>query len=273
MDLISIIVPIYNVENYLCECIDSICSQTYQNLEIILVNDGSVDNCPNICDRYKLKDSRIKVLHQPHQGPSVARNKGYESASGSYIGFVDSDDKIADTFVESLYRLMKKHTAQIAACAYTCNPDRLEKKVVSDHVMTSETMLKGWHGRYKRMETVVWNKLYERQILETFPNGKLFPEGKIHEDTYVSHLFVACAQRIAVTPQKLYFYRKRKESISRVYTKEAVRDDFDAQRARLNFFRERKLYGAYFRLFIGHLLHWIKYLKINKKQKVIKNNK
>jgi len=259
MDLISVIVPVYHVEDYLCECVDSICAQTYQNLEIILVDDGSDDNCPKLCDEYALKDSRIRVIHQEHQGPSSARNKGYESANGSYIGFVDSDDRIADTFVESLYGLIIKYNAQIAACAYTCDPDGLEKRAASIDVRTREAMLKDWHGRHKRIETVVWNKLYERQIFEAFEDGKIFPEGKVHEDTYVSHLFVTHAERIVITSQKLYFYRRRKGSISRTYTKEAVRDDLDAQRVRLDFFKRKKLYGAYFRLYIGHFLHQVKY--------------
>lgn len=256
MDLISIIVPVYNVEDYLCECIDSICSQTYQNLEIILVDDGSSDNCPKLCDEYALKDCRIRVIHQSNQGLSAARNTGYKESNGTYIAFIDSDDKVSNMFIENLYRILLENNAQIAVCAYTRDLDKLvERKVSSNVVLTSEKMLRGWHGRYKRLETVVWNKLYERQILETFPNGKLFPEGKIHEDTYVSHLFVARAQRIAITPQKLYFYRKRKESISRVYAEEAIRDDLDAQRVRLYFFKERKLYKAYMRLLKGHLLH------------------
>lgn len=265
MDLISIIVPIYNVEDYLCECVDSICAQTYQNLEIILVDDGSRDNCPKLCDEYALKDCRIRVLHQPNQGLSAARNVGFRESNGKYIAFIDSDDIISNTFIESLYGLLLENNAQIAACAYTRNLEKLATgKGLSSDVLTSGKMLCGWHGKYKRMETVVWNKLYSRKILEAFSQGELFPEGKTHEDIYVSHLLVQYAETIAITPQTLYYYRKRNDSISRRDTRKAAEEDLEAQKARLDFFRRNKFYAAYLRLFIGHLLHKIKYIKVLK---------
>lgn len=263
MDLISIIVPIYNVENYLRECIDSICSQTYQNLEIILVDDGSSDNCPKLCDEYALKDCRIRVIHQSNQGLSAARNVGYKESNGMYIAFIDSDDKISNTFIENLYELLLQNNAQIAACAYTRDLDKLAVgKALSNDVLTSEKMLRGWHGRYKRIETVVWNKLYSRKILEAFSQKELFPEGKTHEDIYVSHLLIYHAETIAITPQKLYYYRKRSDSISRMDTRKAAKEDLQAQKARLDFFRKNKFYTAYLRLFIGHLLHKGMYIGI-----------
>lgn len=260
MDLISIIVPIYNVEQYLGECIDSICSQTYQELEIILIDDGSTDNCPKLCDSYALKDSRIKVIHQPNQGLSAARNVGYKESNGKYIAFIDSDDKISDIFIESLYEIIIKNNAQIAVCAYTRNPDKLAaEKALSNYVLTSKKMLREWHGKRKSIETVVWNKLYSRQIFETFKDCNLFPKGKNHEDIYTSHLFVNHAKTIAITPQKLYYYRKRNKSISRTNTKNAAKEDLDAQKVRLDFFKRNKLYAAYLRLYMGHLLHKVKY--------------
>ena len=256
MDLISIIVPVYNVSEYLCECIDSILTQTYQNLEIILVDDGSTDNSPALCDSYALKDSRVKVIHQINQGLSAARNKGYETSKGAYIAFVDGDDTIFHTYIETLHKLIIKNNAQIAICAYTRTRNDSEKgNEAEDYVMTSEKMLKEWHGKRKSIETVAWNKLYSREIFESFQDCKIFPEGKIHEDIYTSHLFVNFAKTIAVTNKKLYFYRMRGESISRTYTKEAAKADLDAQRARMGFFKGRKFYGAYMRLLKGHWLH------------------
>ena len=100
MDLISVIVPVYNVEEYMCECVDSVCSQTYRHLEIILVDDGSADGSPALCDDYALKDRRIKVINQRNRGLSEARNIGYEASNGKYIAFVDADDITFDTYIE-----------------------------------------------------------------------------------------------------------------------------------------------------------------------------
>lgn len=260
MDLISVIVPIYNVEKYLCECIDSICAQTYQNLEIILVDDGSADSCPDLCDSYALRDSRIKVIHQTNKGLSAARNKGYEVSNGKYIAFVDSDDIIAHSYIETLHKLITQSSAQIAVCAYTQTLNERNTKNTSDYMLTSERMLHEWHGKRKSIETVAWNKLYSRQVFEAFQDYKIFPEGKTHEDIYTSHLFINNAKTIAITTKKLYYYRKRDKSISRTYTKQAAKEDLAAQKARLEFFKEKKLYRAYARLLKGHLLHRGMYL-------------
>lgn len=261
MDLISIIVPVYNVSEYLCECIDSILSQTYQNLEIIIVDDGSTDDSPELCDSYALRDNRIKVIHQKNKGLSAARNKGYEVSNGKYIAFVDSDDAISDLYIESLYRLITENNAQIAVCAYTRTSDELKTKIktILAYTLTAEKMLREWHGKRKSIETVAWNKLYSRQIFETFKDCKIFPESRTHEDIYTSHLFVYYAKTVAITDRKLYYYRKREGSISRRFTKKAAREDLVAQKTRLRFFKKKKLYGAYIRLLKGHLLHRVMY--------------
>lgn len=256
MDLISVIVPVYNVSEYLCECVDSILAQTYQNLEIILVDDGSTDNCPELCDEYALKDRRISVVHQENQGASVTRNKGYEVSKGRYLAFVDADDILSNNYIEILYHSIMKYKAQIAICAYTRLRKELEMKTAKqDYAITSEKMLKEWHGKRKFIETIVWNKLYSRAVFEAFGDCKLFPEGKAYEDIYSSHLFINNAQKIAVTDRKLYYYRKREGSASRTCTKAAAMKDLEAQRVRMRFFMERKFYGAYLRLFVGHVLH------------------
>ena len=124
--LISVIVPVYKVENYLDKCIDSIVNQTYNNLEIILVNDGSPDNCPQICDEWKEKDNRIKVIHKENGGVSSARNKGLEIATGSYIAFIDSDDWVEENYISSLYDAIVSNDAQVALCSYN--------RVVGKHI-------------------------------------------------------------------------------------------------------------------------------------------
>ena len=116
--LVSVIVPIYNVEKYLRKCVDSILNQTYKNLEIILVDDGSPDNCGNICDEYALSDSRIRIIHKKNGGLSDARNAGLDIARGNYILFVDSDDYIDETMVEKLYEALEKEKAEMSLCSF-----------------------------------------------------------------------------------------------------------------------------------------------------------
>ena len=117
MSLISVIVPIYNVEDYLCRCVDSILTQTYKNIEVILVNDGSTDNCGKICDEYALKDKRVKVIHKKNGGIADARNAGLDICCGDYIGFVDSDDYIAEDIYEVLYDFARTNILDVAICA------------------------------------------------------------------------------------------------------------------------------------------------------------
>lgn len=266
MDLVTIIIPVYNVEEYLEQCIESVCAQTYKNLEIILVDDGSTDKSAQICDRYALDDKRIKVIHQKNKGLSAARNKGLENAAGKYISFIDSDDAVALNYIETLYILIKKSGAQISACAYTRDISRLNTLAFPDFNISSKKLLKKWHGKYKKIETVVWNKLYDRMIFKQtgpkneFFDNKVFPEGFLHEDIYTSHLFIDNAEEIAVTGQRLYYYRTRNESISKTYTPQAAAADLNAQKARLSFFLHKKYYGAYLRLLKGHLLHKVMYM-------------
>ena len=119
-ELISVIVPVYKVEKFLARCLDSIISQTYENMEIILVDDGSPDSCGSICDEYAQRDARFRVLHKENGGLSDARNCGVEIASGAYIAFIDSDDYIAPNYVEYLYRLLVDNDADISCCCKTC---------------------------------------------------------------------------------------------------------------------------------------------------------
>lgn len=264
MELISIIVPVYQVEGYLRECIDSLINQTYENIEILLIDDGSTDKSGQICDEYAKKDNRIRVVHQDYKGVSATRNTGLKNVRGEYIAFVDSDDIVSSEYVEVLYNLIKEYSADISICHYLrsekadismLNESDIMPTVVS---MQSQELLQKWHGRYKKIETVVWNKLYHKSI---FQNNISFPEGKIHEDTYVSHILVSNADRIVITEQKLYLYRVRHGSITKTKaTKESKRQDLEAQKARMKYFRDRHMYGSYLRCLKGHLLHRVKYL-------------
>lgn len=262
MDLISIIIPVWQVEKYLPECLDSVLSQTYNNLEVILVDDGSRDLSGEICDTYAKKDSRIRVIHQKNGGSSSARNNGLSAAIGKYICFVDSDDKLAIDFIEKLYELIQSKGAEIAICNYTNRENELHtnlKNRDNTEVISGDAMLRQWHGKRKSLETVVWNKLYDRKLFNLQLGLSPFPEGKLHEDIYVSHFWVQKAELIAITYEKLYFYRKRSDSISKETSMENMIQDLNAQKERMRFFKEYHYKRAYFRLLSGHMLHRMKY--------------
>ena len=265
LPVVSIIVPVYNVKSYVGECVESLCRQTYTNLEILLVDDGSTDGSGEVCDEYAGRDERIRVIHQANRGLSGARNMGLDDARGEYIAFVDSDDLVSTNYVETLYELLMKYEADIAACAYvkgtTEQLTEIREKVLSlDNVkeicMPSVKLLKQWHGKYKQQETVAWNKLYCRVGW----NGRKkirFPESRNHEDVLISHLVVQGAKTIVLTTEILYFYRIRKGSITlqTEYDREKVWQNLRAQRERMEFFRKHRYWRAYLNILLGYVLH------------------
>ena len=209
---ISIIVPVYKVEQYLRQCIESIINQTYQNLEIILVDDGSPDNCPAICDEYAALDKRIKVIHKKNGGLSDARNAGLEIATGDYIGFVDSDDWISQTMYEELINVAIDYGVQLSYCgfSYIENDIVLEKKCfgnkrkVSGREMLQDIFCKNG------VNVVVWNKLYDSKLLDSIR----FPVGEIHEDNAVLCNTIGVVDTLAYTGTIGYYYRFRPDSIA-----------------------------------------------------------
>lgn len=290
--LISVIVPVYQVKDYIDDCLESLLTQTYTNLEIILVDDGSTDGSEEACDYYAEKDVRVRVIHQENLGLSGARNAGVDISKGEYVAFVDSDDMVMPDYIMILYRILNKYHADIAVCAYvqghieqaepgrTCDLSNTDRKGDIGHtqknaesgavVMTSEQMLRQWHGKYKKWETVVWNKLYRKRILDGTDNipAVRFPMGKRHEDVLTSHLFVANAERVVLTMQELYLYRTRPGSIkTQDVTSEKINQNLYAQRERMAFFRERRYWRAYLNLQMGYMLHlgWFCYKKWRKK--------
>lgn len=265
--LVSIIIPVYQAEDYLKECIQSVIGQTYRELDILLIDDGSTDRSGRICDEYAAEDMRIRAIHQQNKGLAGARNTGLMTAKGQYIAFVDADDVVADCYVEQMLVLLKRYHADIAVCNY----DRKEKdfnlgmsaRHSREYCISSEQMLKEWHGRRKRLETVVWNKLYRREVLSDGKRMILFPEGKIHEDVYISHLIVKNAGRVAITERELYGYRIHKNSITgRALTEDMIDQSIEAQLARLEFFRQEGMQTSYRRCLNGLVKHvgvfWLK---------------
>ena len=243
MPEISIIVPVYKVEEYLPACIDSILAQTFRDFELILVDDGSPDNCPALCDAAAEKDARIRVIHQKNGGLSAARNAGLDIARGEWIGFVDSDDTVAPEMYAQLLCRVQADAAQLAVCSYrfvqedgTFLPDR--STITRDEVLTREQALE----RIDRgFFTTVWNRLYHRSLFETLR----FPVGKLHEDEYVAHKVYWQCQRISVVAQPLYFYLQRGGGISK--QKHSFRQDMDKAEgvlSRAEFAWTQKLYGV-----------------------------
>ena len=208
--LVSVIVPVYKVEQYLQECVDSILAQTYRNLEILLIDDGSPDHCGAICDQYALTDPRIKVIHQTNGGLSAARNAGLDIASGDLITFVDSDDFIAENMIETMVRRLSEAQADLVICdiAYCHNREDIWFGGVSlpDRTFTlAEFVQEDQPTQY----IVAWNKLYRRFL---FDNVR-YPVGYIHEDKAVIHHILGQCKTIAAISQALYFYRQTPGSI------------------------------------------------------------
>ena len=213
---ISVIVPVYRVEAYLRQCVDSIRKQTFQQLEIILVDDGSPDACPALCDELAQEDARIRVIHRANGGLSAARNTGLDAAEGDYVAFVDSDDFLAPEMYETLYRELKQKNADVAVCSYQ---EVTEQGTPGIHEKAGEMQAGGMSGLefvYAMAShgagpyVVAMNKLYRKALFES----NRYPEGKLHEDILIFvQLFSQC-ERVVICPQKLYFYRKRSESIT-----------------------------------------------------------
>ena len=210
---ISIIVPIYNVEQYLDKCIESLVNQTYKNLEIILIDDGSKDNSRKIVNSWTAKDNRIKSIHKKNGGLSDARNAGMKIATGDYIGFVDSDDWINYKMYEVLINNLEKYNADISACAINKIDEKYfidEKQVLNENIcmFTAEEALENLIDEGILKQTV-WNKLYKREVI----NGICFEFGKIHEDEFWSYQIFGRCKKIVYTYAELYYYLQRPGSI------------------------------------------------------------
>ena len=218
MPLISVVVPIYNVERYLEECIESILSQTYSNIEVVLVDDGSTDNCPAICDRYAAGNDRVKSVHRENGGLSAARNTGVKACDGDYVGFIDSDDYISPVFYEALYRAIKQSGVEMAAMRYGVDffdgeehelgrdiEDASEYELLGEEQYQEEILYqKSWAG-------AVW-RLYSRDLAEKI----YFPEGLYYEDDETAYRFAhGCGKVAVLKATDLYAYRQRPTSIMR----------------------------------------------------------
>lgn len=211
-DLISVIIPVYKVEEYLDVCIESVVNQSYRNLQIILVDDGSPDNSGKICDQWAVKDSRIQVIHKHNGGLSDARNAGLAETAGEYISFIDSDDYVSPFMIEELWMALKSENADIVECnyqpfesEYPQLPDRQISKVRTYSPEDAlALLLRGEEFAYP-----VWNKLYRKGLFETLN----FEKGKLHEDVFFTYKAFGTSKRICKVNSTMYFYRQRAGSI------------------------------------------------------------
>ena len=211
-DLISIIVPVYNVEKYLNKCIDSIINQTYKNIEIILVDDGSTDNSGKICDEYLLRDSRIKVIHKNNGGLSSARNEGINISSGEYIGFVYSDDWVEPNMYEEMYKKILYSNADIVDCGYWKEYENKSIKYISANEVKfcGENLLQKCYLS-NLVQPEVCRKLYKRYIF----NNVKFPLNKYYEDAFIFIPTLNIIRLFIIIPSALYHYRQRKGGITK----------------------------------------------------------
>lgn len=207
-ELVSVIVPVYNVEKYVGECVESLMSQSYKNLELILVDDGSTDSSGQLCDIYAMKDKRIKVIHKENGGLSDARNVGIDSATGVYYSFVDGDDFLAEDTISQMIFGMKEKNSDIAVC----NMMRYYENGEIEPFYIPSNILKVLND-VDRFETLlqpsVCNKVFKKDLF----NSVRFPKGKFYEDTFVYHTLAYNAKRIVLTGYDGYFYRARRSSI------------------------------------------------------------
>ena len=252
--LISVIVPVYRVEEYLERCVKSILSQTYKNLEVILVDDGSPDQCPAICDACAEKDVRVKVIHKENKGLSGARNAGIDAASGEYLAFVDSDDYVSPHFIEELYQLLQDTGCAIGQCrfSYVKGDGLVEEGDSAFCIYRGESLMEQLYEPEEKATcfVVAWNKLYRAELFKE--TGIRYPEGRIHEDEATTYRLFHEAKKLAFLDRALYgYYTENGGSITSVFSAKRLQW-LTAHEERIAFFKkngyEKLLPAAYRKL-------------------------
>ena len=271
-DLISIVVPIYNVEKYLDKCIKSIINQSYKKLEIILVDDGSKDNCGKMCEEYRKIDKRIKVIHKKNGGLSSARNAGIKIATGKYIGFIDSDDWIEKDMFKEMIKLAKENNSDIVQCDFIrCNEENLVIDNTNKKIVNIYSNIEAIWNQYKKgidvSSIVTWNKLYKKSLF----NDIEFPEGKINEDEFTIYKLFYYANKVVYTNKIFYYYRQNPNSIMNTSFSKKNLDYLDAYEEKADFIKgigEEKLFEHTMNYYYNALIHnYIKYQKLYKEDK------
>ena len=236
MPLITVIVPVYKVEPYLRRCVDSILGQTFTDFELILVDDGSPDNCGAICDEYAEQNVRIHVIHQANGGLSAARNAGidwaFANSDSQWLAFVDSDDWVHPKYLELLYRAVETDHTKISVCDY------VEAETVLPFEEPAEgTTIRDWDEFFmnrKICATVAWNKLYARDLFD----GMRYPVGKIHEDEFVTYKLLIQVEKVSFLTATLYYYYWNLQGITKSQFSLKRLDSIDAFEERIGYVKK-----------------------------------
>lgn len=251
MDLISVIIPVYKVEKYLRRCVDSVLAQTYTNLEIILVDDGSPDLCGEICDEYAAKDPRVKVVHQENGGISRARNAGLDLAVGEYFAFLDSDDYVDEGMYEKLHQVALEYEADVVECGHRwIRPNRVIGKVLDEQdtgqvdVYTNVEALEKLYfgsGMFGGLTIMVWNKLYKSSVYRSMR----FPEGLLYEDSLYTPKVFYMANKIVKLNRNMYNFYMAEGSLTRSGYNLTRLDAISVKKQCMEFFAEQGLQRYY----------------------------
>lgn len=267
-ELISIIVPVFNIDQYLSRCIDSVLNQSYADYELILIDDGSTDTSPALCDRYADQDSRIKVLHIENGGPSKARNTGIDVASGEYITFVDGDDWIHKEYLKTLIGLINDNQADLAMINHIkTHRENLDEKVKTSKeynvkVLSNIETLELFFGKYNHYLVAVWGKLYKRGLFDSIR----FDVGRLHEDVFILYKLFFKARCTVLSTNPLYYYWKREGSITGTFYVERQIDHLTALTERAVFFYDMnllKLFKTQAAILLKQYIRLVKYFDIN----------
>lgn len=244
MPKISVIVPVYKVEVYLARCVDSILSQSFTDFELILVDDGSPDKCPLICDDYARKDSRVHVIHQENRGLSAARNAGIDwaitNSNSEWITFIDSDDWVHPQYLESLFNVAQKSQHDIVACSFIqtehTRDDSYNSEIKSYSLPAEDFLIK-----CRKFAFIACAKLYKKSL---FINHR-FPVGKIHEDIYLTYKLLFSVSNIDVIENPLYYYYINPNGITQSKWTPRRLDEIYAHEQQLLFLKSNRFYRAF----------------------------
>lgn len=238
--LVSIIIPVYNVEKYLEQCILSVLHQTYEHIEIILVDDGSTDQCGKICDTFAMRDNRVQVIHKSNGGLSDARNEGMRFATGDWLFFLDSDDYIVNDCIELLVEMAQKFKADIVIGDskkffedQVCNQEVESSGIYK--ILDTENALEAYF--YRKIPGYAWGKLYSKKVVQNIH----FPKGKLFEDAYTVYKFLARSGRTVFTENIILMYRQRKGSIVNSRFSRSFLDILEANKEALKYFKNSSL--------------------------------
>lgn len=263
-EVVSVIIPVYNAEKYLRECIDSVIKQSYKNIEIVLIDDGSTDGSSGICDEYAARDSRICVIHQENGGLSAARNTGIERCTGEYLLFIDSDDIIHSEMIKCLYEVMISMGADLSFCKYRTFHDSREigmSEIARCHTesMSGREAVGRIYSRECADYIIACSKLYKRSCFDELR----FPLGKKHEDEFITYRILYPLKKCIFIKDEMYYYRMQNNSITHSRNIRHYLDVLEALEQRLEFFiqkKDRELYDLTLKEYELYLIKTINYI-------------